>query len=95
MAVERKTSIETHRRQSEQMANKGLTLVTEYQDAADDSPFAGYVFKIFFNGKGGLLGFRSWDEVDSFLSGEASAGCRMPNMMAKAGLGADEIGRVE
>ena len=77
------------------MANKGLTLVAEYQDAADDIPFAGYVFKIFFNGKGGLLGFRSWDEVDSFLSGEASAGCRMPNMMAKAGLGADEIGRVE
>lgn len=95
MAVERKTSIETHRRQIEQMANKGLTLVTEYQDAADDIPFAGYVFKIFFNGKGGLLGFRSWDEVDSFLIGEASAGCRMPNMMAKAGLGADEIGKVE
>lgn len=90
VAVERAASIEAHRAQIVRMTNLGLTLVTEYQDASDDIPFAGYVFKIFFNGKDGLLGFRNWDEVENFLNGDASAGCRMPNIMAAPGASAGE-----
>lgn len=96
MAVERETSIETHREQIEQMASIGLKLVTEYQDAADEIPFAGYVFKVFFNGRGGLVGFRGWNEVDNYLQGKKVAvGCLMPDIKAKPGLSANRLSKGE
>ena len=33
-------------------------------------PSGGYVFKVLFNGKDGMLGFRNWGEVDNFLQGK-------------------------
>lgn len=59
-----------HQGQIEQMANMGLQLAAEYQDASDAMPSGGYVFKVLFNGKDGMLGFRNWGEVDNFLQGK-------------------------
>lgn len=82
-----------HQGQIEQMANMGLQLAAEYQDASDAMPSGGYVFKVLFNGKDGMLGFRNWGEVDNFLQGKKNAaGCLMPDVKAQPGLKAEELG---